>query len=317
MPRSIWTGSISFGLVNVPVRIYSAVAEQSLHFHLIHEKDEGAIGYEKICKKEDKPVPDDEIVKGFEYAKGKFVYLTDEDFEAAKVEGFKTIDIRDFVPYEQIDPIYFRHTYYVGPQDGAEQVYALLTKAMDESGLAGITKFVMRDRQNLGCLRVRDGMLTLEQMYFADEIRPLTEVRPAKVQVERQALHMARQLIAAFEGDFDATKYKDTYREALQEVIDAKRAGKQVHAADETEEDESPVDLMEALRQSITGAKTGPARGSRKPPASKRGRNNAPNGGGLNAKTKEELLRLAKRANIAGRSQMGKAELLKALRQTA
>jgi DNA end-binding protein Ku len=128
---------------------------------------------------------------------------------------------------------------------------------------------------------------------------------------------MARQLIAAFEGDFDATKYKDTYREALQEVIDAKRAGKQVHAADETEEDESPVDLMEALRQSITGAKTGPARGSRKPPASKRGRNNAPNGGGLNAKTKEELLRLAKRANIAGRSQMGKAELLKALRQTA
>lgn len=316
MPRSIWTGSISFGLVNVPVRIYSAVTEQSLHFHLIHEKDEGAIGYEKICKKEDKPVPDDEIVKGFEYAKGKFVYMSDEDFEAAKVEGFKTIEIRDFVPFEQIDPIYFRHTYYVGPQEGAEKVYALLTKAMDESGLAGITKFVMRDRQNLGCLRVRDGMLTLEQMYFADEIRPLTEVRPAKAKVERRELEMAHQLIDAFEGDFDATKYKDTYRDALEGVINAKREGKQVHLADETEEDESPVDLMEALRQSITGAKAGPARGSRKPPASKRGRKTA-NAGDLNAKTKEELLRLAQRENIAGRSQMGKAELLKALRQAA
>src|SRR4029079_12965154 len=127
----------------------------------------------------------DEIVKAFEYAKGKFVYMADEDFEAAKVEGFRTIDIHDFVPYEQSDPIYFRHTYYVGPQEGAEKVYSLLVRAMDESGLAGITKFIMRDRQTLGCLRVRDGVLLLEQMYFADEIRPLADLRPKKARVER------------------------------------------------------------------------------------------------------------------------------------
>ena len=314
MPRSIWTGSISFGLVSVPVRIYSAVAEQSLHFHLIHEKDEGRIGYEKVCKKEDKPVADDEIVKGYEYAKGKFVYMTDEDFEAAKVEGFKTIDIHDFVHFEQIDPIYFRHTYYVGPQDGAEKVYALLMMAMDESGLAGITKFVMRDRQNLGCLRVRDGVLTLEQMYFADEIRPLTDIRPRKGKVEQRELEMALQLIDSFQGDFDAKKYKDTYRDALQHVIDAKRKGKQIHAAAEVDEDETPPDLMEALRQSISGATSGRAkRGQRAAIASKSGRN--AKGSDLESKTKEELLRLAKRAKISGRSQMGKAELVKALRR--
>ena len=113
-PRSIWTGSISFGLVNVPVRLYSAIEEHGLHFHLIHEKDESPIGYEKICKKEDKPVPDKEIVKGYEYAKGKYVYMTDEDFAAARVEGYRTIDVSDFVPYEEIDPIYFRHTYLRG-----------------------------------------------------------------------------------------------------------------------------------------------------------------------------------------------------------
>jgi DNA end-binding protein Ku len=316
VPRSIWTGSISFGLVNVPVRIYSAVAEQSLHFHLIHEKDEGRIGYEKICKQEGKPVPDDEIVKAYEYTKGKFVYMTDEDFEAAKVEGFKTIDIHDFVPYEQIDPIYFRHTYYVGPQEGAEGVYALLTKAMDESGLAGITKFIMRDRQNLGCLRVRDGMLTLEQMYFADEIRSLADIRPTKAKVEQRELEMALQLIDSFEGDFDAKKYKDTYRETLQHVIDAKRKGKHVHAAAEVDEDDSPPDLMQALRQSIDSAKTGHSRrGRRNAGVSTAGRR--AKGSDLDSKTKEELLRLAQRAKISGRSQMGKAELVKALRRAA
>jgi len=237
VPRAIWTGSISFGLVNVPVRAYSAVAEHGLHFHLVHRTDDSRIGYEKICRKEDKQVPDDEIVKAFEYAKGKFAYMADEDFEAAKVEGFRTIDIHDFVPYEQIDPIYFRHTYYVGPQEGAEKVYSLLVRAMDESGLAGITKFIMRDRQNLGCLRVRDGVLLLEQMYFADEIRPLADLRPKKARVERDELELALQLIDSFKGDFDAAKYKDTYRDALANVIEAKRKGKKVHAAAETAEE--------------------------------------------------------------------------------
>ena len=128
MPRALWTGSISFGLVNVPVRLYSAVSEHKLQFHFVHEKDDSPIGYQKICKKEDKPVPDEEIVKAFEYRKGEYVFMEDEDFEAAQVEGYKTIDITDFVPYEEIDPIYFAHTYYVGPSDGAEKVYSLLVQ---------------------------------------------------------------------------------------------------------------------------------------------------------------------------------------------
>src|SRR5215216_3861322 len=195
MPRALWTGSISFGLVNVPVRLYSAISEHKLHFHFVHEKDDSPIGYQKICKLEEKPVPDKEIVKAFEHRKGEYVYMTDEDFQAARVEGYKTIDITDFVPYEQIDPIYFAHTYYVGPQDGSEKVYSLLVKVMEDSELAGIAKFVMRDRQYLGCLRVREGVITLEQMYFADEVRPVDEIKVDGASVGKEELTMAQQLI--------------------------------------------------------------------------------------------------------------------------
>src|SRR5919202_3347388 len=173
MARAIWTGAISFGLVNAPVRMYSAIDEHDLHFNYVHEPDSSRIGYQKVCKAEGKPVPDDEIVKAFEYEKGEYVYMRDEDFEAAAAENHRTIDIRDFVPHDQIDPIYFERTYYLGPDENAEKVYALLLQAMERSGLAAVAKYVMRDRQNLGCLRVREGVITLEQMYFADEIRPL------------------------------------------------------------------------------------------------------------------------------------------------
>src|ERR671915_1279295 len=151
MPRAIWSGAISFGLVNVPVRMYSAIDEQDVHFHLLHAKDGSRIGYEKVCKKEGKPVPDEEIVKAFEYEKGEYVRMTDEDFEAAEVDtGHKTIDIRDFVPYDEIDPIYFERTYYLGPQDGGERVYALLARAMERSGLAAVASYVFHDREHLG-----------------------------------------------------------------------------------------------------------------------------------------------------------------------
>jgi DNA end-binding protein Ku len=169
VPRAIWSGTISFGLVNVPVRMFSAVSEHTLHFHYLHVKDDSRIGYEKVCKAEGTPVPDEEIVKAFEIEPGEYVYMQDEDFEAAQVEGHRSLDIRDFVPYEQIDPVYFDRTYHLGPQEGSERVYALLVRAMEESGLAAIGKYVMRDRQYLGALRVRDGVLTLERMYFADE----------------------------------------------------------------------------------------------------------------------------------------------------
>jgi DNA end-binding protein Ku len=255
MPRAIWTGSVAFGLVNVPVRMYSAIAEHTLHFHYLHEPDHGRIGYQKVCKEEGRPVPDDEIVKAFEFTKDEYVTMRDEDFEAAAAENHRTIEIRDFVPYEQIDPIYFQRTYYLGPQENGEHVYGLLIEAMERSGLAAIAKYVMRDRQNLGALRVRDGVLTLEQMYFADEIRPLEEIARGELEVDERELEMASQLIDRFSGSFDAAKYHDTYRERLLEIIEAKHNGKEVHV-EPLEAAEEPEDLLAALRASLDAAKS-------------------------------------------------------------
>jgi len=275
-PRSIWTGTISFGLVNVPVRMYSAISETDLRFHLMHEPDGGRIGYQKICKAEGEPVPDDEIVKAFEFEKDEFVVLTDEDFAAARTEGVKTIEISDFVPYEEIDPIYFEKTYFLGPQEGAEKVYALLRDAMEQTGLAAIGKFVMRDRQHLGCLRIRNGTITLEKMFFHDEVRPLDEIAPEGAKVAKAELELATALIEQFTGSFEPEKYEDTYREALCDVIRAKRKGKTVTAA-QPEAEEEPTDLLAALRASVDAAKRRePAsRAKKRPPARKPARRKA------------------------------------------
>jgi DNA end-binding protein Ku len=255
VPRAIWTGTISFGLVNVPVRMYSAVKEHDLHFHFVHEKDGSRIGYEKICKLEEKPVPDDEIVKAYEFEKGEYVYMEDEDFEAVRVEGYRTIEIEDFVPYDEIDPIFFEKTYFLGPQEGGEKVYALLCKAMDEAGLAAVARYVMRDRENLGCLRIRDGVITLEKMYFADEIRPVDELKPGKVKVDARELEMATQLIDRFSGSWEPDKYEDTYQARLLEIVEAKRKGKKIHV-EPVVEAEQPDDLMAALRASLEAAQS-------------------------------------------------------------
>jgi DNA end-binding protein Ku len=303
MARAIWTGSISFGLVNVPVRMYSAVEDRALHFNYVHEPDGSRIGYEKVCKQEDKPVPDSEIVKAFEYEKGEWVYMTDEDFEAAAAENHRTIDIRQFVPFEEIDPIYFERTYYLGPEENGERVYALLLRAMEESGLAGIAKWVMRDRQNLGCLRVREGAITLERMHFAEEIRSLEGIAPKECKVDERELEMASQLIEQFRDSFDPGEYRDTYRDGLCEIIKAKRKGEEVHA-EPVAEPEAPTDLMAALRASLEATRGGG--GSRRRKSSSRN-------GDLDSLSKEELYELAKDADIAGRSDMSKRELVKAL----
>jgi DNA end-binding protein Ku len=313
MPRAIWSGSISFGLVNVPVRMYGAIEEKDLHFHYVHEKDASRIGYEKVCKEEGKPVPDSEIVKAFEYEKGEYVYMTDEDFQAAQAENLKTIDIRDFVPYEEIDPIYFEKTYYLGPQENADKVYVLLREAMERSGLAAIAKYVMRDKQHLGCLRVRDGVITLEKMYFADEIRPADEIAPNKGKVDERELEMAGRLIESFSGSFEPEKYDDTYRDALCEIIRAKRAGKETHAP-EVEEPERTPDLMAALRASVEATQR------RRPGTRTRGGtsgNGASGDGELERLSKDELYERAKELDIKGRADMSKDELVEALRSAA
>src|SRR6186997_2736388 len=191
--------------------MYSAIDEQDVRFHLLHEKDDSRIGYEKICKEEGKPVPDDEIVRGYEVSEGEYVYVTDEDLEAAAGETYRTIDIQDFVAVDEVDPIFFERTSYLGPAAGGEKTYALLVRAMEESGLVGIASYVMRDKQQLA---------------------------------------MALDLIDRFRGPFEPERYEDTYRTALLRVIDRKRKGKDVHVEPQAER-EAPTDLLEALRASV------------------------------------------------------------------
>jgi DNA end-binding protein Ku len=263
MPRAIWSGSISFGLVNAPVKMYSAIEEHDLELHLVHEKDGSPIGYRKVCKKEDEEVPADEIVKAYEGPDGKLVYLTDADFRAAEDESYRTIEILDFVPHDEIDPIVFQRTYYLGPAEGAEKVYALLVEAMEESELSAVARYVFRDRQQLGALRVRDGIITLENMYFADEIRPTSGVVPGRrPRVDEKELEMAGTLIERFTSSFDHSKYEDEYQAKLRAVVQRKRKGQEVHAPP-PEEREAPPDLLEALRASVDAAKRSKAKAPR------------------------------------------------------
>ncbi len=259
MARAIWSGTISFGLVSIPVRMFAAVSEHKLYFNLLHRKDESPIGYEKVCKLEGKEVPDSEIVKAYELEKGEYVYLEDEDFEAAQAEGGHAFDIEQFVPIEEIDPIYFERSYYLAPQDGADKVYTLLVRAMEDAELAAVGTFVMREREYLGCLRIRDGVITLERMYFHDEVRPPADLKPQRARVNKEELEMAASLIDRFKGSFDPKKYSDTYTERLLDVIRRKRKGEEIHAAPEVEPEEAP-DLMGALRASLEAQARSPRR---------------------------------------------------------
>ena len=255
-PRAVWTGTVAFGLVTVPVRLYPAVRERTLRFRLLHELDSSPIGYEKVCKAEGKPVPDDEVTKAYEVRKGEFVALEDEDFEAAQAEGDHSIQISDFVPLEEIDPVYFAHTYYVGPEEGAERAYALLARAMGESELAAIATFVMRSREHLAALRVHEGAILLEQLHFADEIRPPDEIRPRRTKVDQRELKMAGEMIDSLRTSFEPKRYRDTYREALLKVIKAKQKGEVREApAEEAPAEEPTTDLLEALRASVEASK--------------------------------------------------------------
>jgi DNA end-binding protein Ku len=303
MPRAIWTGGVAFGLVNVPVRMYAAIDEQDLSFHLVHRKDGSRIRYEKVCKAEDKPVPNDEIVKGYDLGDGELVLLEPEDFEAAETETGKTIEIVAFVPEGEIDPISYERSYYVGPQEGAEKVYRLLVEAMERSGLVGVVRFVFHDRDHLGALRVRDGVLVLASMYFADEIRPSDDIRPSgKSKIDDRELGLALDLVGRFEGEFDYESFEDRYRARLLAVIERKRKGGAV-AAPAPEKPAAPPDLLTALRESIERTKGA------------RSRSNGGNGDGrLEDQSLRELSERARELDIEGRSKMTKKELVRAIR---
>jgi DNA end-binding protein Ku len=247
--RPIWSGTISFGLVSVPVRMYSATQSQELRFHFLDRRDLTPIGYEKVSKESGKPVPKDEIVRGFEISKGKYVPLEDEDLDRLDIELTHAIDICDFVDLDEIDPIYYRKAYYLLPQDGAEKPYRLLVKALDETGKVGIAKVVIRNKQHLAALRPAGGRLILETMYYADEIREPESV-DGRTRVEKAEVEMAKSLVENLSAAFDPKKYDDTYRKELLDLIRAKAKGKEL--PEPAEEDEGEViDLMAALRESV------------------------------------------------------------------
>jgi DNA end-binding protein Ku len=247
--RAIWSGTISFGLVSVPVRMYSATDSKELRFHFLDRRDLSPVGYEKVSKETGKAVPQDEIVRGFEIEKGQYVPLEDEDLDRLDIELTHSIDICDFVDLDDIDPIYFRKAYYLLPQEGAEKPYRLLVRALEETGKVGIAKVVIRNKQHLAALRPYEGTLVLETMYYADEVRRPESV-DGKAKLQKSEVEMAKSLVENLSDEFDPEKYDDTYRQELLELIKAKAKGKELPEPKE-EDDGEVVDLMEALRESV------------------------------------------------------------------
>jgi DNA end-binding protein Ku len=252
MPRSIWTGSISFGLVSVPVKLFTATESKELKFHFLDRRDMSPIGYDKVSKETGKHVDADEIVRGFEVRNGSFVELTDEDIDRLDIELTHSIDICDFVSIDEIDPIYFRKAYYLLPQDGAEKPYRLLVRALAETGRVAIAKVVIRNKQHLACVRPVGKTLVLETMYYADEIREPEEA-PAP-QVRAAEVEMAKTLIENLAAKWEPTKYHDRYRNQLLDLLEKKADGEPLPEPTPDEGGEV-VDLMEALRRSVAQTK--------------------------------------------------------------
>ena len=273
MARAIWSGSISFGLVNVPVKLYTAVEQKDISFHQF-EKDSGErIRNKRVAEKDGHEVDYDDIVKGYEVSKGNFVIVTPDELEAAAPEQTKTIDIEDFVDLHEIDPIYFEKTYYLAPDKGAGagKAYALLRKAMEESEKVAIGRFVMRTKQYLAAVRASGKVLMLETMYFPDEIRKADSVGelPAD-RVDKRELEMAERLIDSLTTAWKPEKYKDTYREEVLEIIEAKAKGKEIVVDDEAPAQAKVVDLMAALEASLEAARGGAKRTARSSSATKK-----------------------------------------------
>src|SRR3954447_20036425 len=261
MARSLWSGTISFGLVSVPVRMIGATESKELRFHFLDKHDLQPIGYDKVRRDTGEHVDSDDVVRGFEVEKGRFVPLEDEDLDRLDVELTKTIDICDFVDLDEIDPIYFRKAYYLLPQDGAEKPYRLLVRALEETGKVAIAKIVIRNKQHLSAVRPVGDTLVLETMYYADEVRQ-PEVAP-KPQVREPEIAMAKTLIENLAGKWDPEKYHDRYRNELLDLLQKKAKGQKLPEPSDDEGGEV-VDLMEALRQSVAATKKRRASSSRK-----------------------------------------------------
>jgi DNA end-binding protein Ku len=257
MPRPIWSGSISFGLVNVPVKLVTATSPKDVRFHQLHSTDGGRINQKRVCSVDGEEVEYSEIVKGYELRRGEYVTVGPEDLEALAPEESRVIEIEEFVELSGIDPLYFEHSYYLVPDGPAARPYALLVQAMEGTGKAGIGRFVLRTKQYLAALRPRDGALVLSTLLFADEVvgagdlevQTTKETNPSAREVE-----MARQLVDTFSAEWEPSKYKDDYREKVLAMIEAKAEGSEVAVPEAPQRPAPVVDLMAALEASLARA---------------------------------------------------------------
>jgi DNA end-binding protein Ku len=251
----MWKGAISFGLVSVPVGLYTATEEKSLHFNQLHDEDFGRIKYQRVCSKCGEMVDFEHIVKGYEYEKDKYVVMTDEDFDAVPVESSKAIDIVQFVDLADIDPIYFQKSYYLVPEETGLKAYTLLRRAMEEDGRVAIAKVAFREKEHLAALRFKDNVFVLETMFWPDEIRAADfEILDKKVEIRDQEVQMAKSLIDNLTEAFKPEEFRDEYREALLGIVEKKVSGEEIEVVPEPEPTKV-VDLMEALKASVEATK--------------------------------------------------------------
>ena len=260
MPRAIWSGAISFGLVNIPVKLYSAVSRKTVRFHQLDQEDNQRIQQKRVNPRTGEEVPYENLVKGYEVGPDRFVVITPDELESLEPEKTRTIDIEDFVDLEQIDPIYYDHPYYLVADTGAEKAYRLLVDAMEQAGKVAIARVVLRSKEHLVAIRPRNAILTLETMLFDDEVIPPDDVTDGaadgKAKTTKKELQMAQQLIDSLSGEFDPGKYRDEYRERVLDLIERKAQGETIVIEEPAAEPEKVPDLMAALEASIAGAKS-------------------------------------------------------------
>jgi DNA end-binding protein Ku len=272
MPRAMWKGAISFGLVTIPVAVYPATEEKTLRFNQLHDEDGGRIRYKRMCEKDGEEVTFEHIVKGYEVEKDRYVVLTDDDFDAVPVASSRAIDIVQFVDIDEIDPMLFKKSYYLVPEETGAKAYALLREAMKEDDRVGIAKVSFRDREHIAALRFKDDAFVLETMFWPDEIRTADFGGvDVAADVRDQELTMARQLIDSLTSDWAPEQYTDAYRDALIQIVEAKLNGQEIEVV-EPEPAAKVVDLMEALKASVAAAKkdAGAAKPTKKKAAAKK-----------------------------------------------
>jgi DNA end-binding protein Ku len=258
MARSIWSGAISFGLVNVPVKVFTAVRKKDVRFHQLHEKDGARIQQKRVCSLDGEEVPYEEIAKGYEIGKGHYVMIDPDELDALDPEATHTIDIEDFVELDRIDPLFYDSSYYLVPDERGDKAYRLLLEAMQDANRVGIATVVMRSKQYLVAVRPLGNALVMSTMNFVDEVVPQDELEglpTGRVKVSDRELKMAKQLIDSLAGEFDPEKYQDTYREQVLDLIEKKAEGQEIVAPAAPERPAPVIDLMAALEASLAAAK--------------------------------------------------------------